>query len=83
MYALAVLFTAYTGVRVAELQGLQVGDLTLSDIAGTVGSIRVARTKKRQQGRKWIEGTPKVRRQHQSRSPTSAVVGGRCTRLPD
>lgn len=58
VYALAVLFTAYTGVRVAELQGLQVQDVTLSDIPGTAGSVRVARTAKKQGG-KWTTGTPK------------------------
>ncbi|ORA61085.1 hypothetical protein BST23_22350 [Mycolicibacterium elephantis] len=47
MYALAVLFAAYTGVRASELQGLQVGDVTLSDIPGTVGNVRVVRTKKK------------------------------------
>jgi integrase len=58
VYALAVLFTAYTGVRAAELQGLQVQDVTLSDIPETVGSVRIARTAKREGG-KWIPGTPK------------------------
>jgi integrase len=58
VYALAVLFTAYTGVRAAELQGLQVGDVTLSDIPGTVGAVRVIRTATRRDG-KWISGTPK------------------------
>src|SRR6185437_3134108 len=58
VYALAVLFTAYSGVRAAELQGLQVGDLTLSDIPGTVGSVRVQRTAHRRGG-KWTQGTPK------------------------
>ncbi|GAS91536.1 tyrosine-type recombinase/integrase [Mycolicibacterium brisbanense] len=75
VYALVVVFAAYTGVRVAELQGLQIQDLTLSDIPGTVGSVRVVRTLKK--GRptpnhdgnavnesvsttlRWIEGTPK------------------------
>ena len=47
VYALAVVFACYTGVRVAELQGLQVGDVTLSDIPGTVGSVRIVRTKKK------------------------------------
>lgn len=46
VYALAVLFPAYTGVRVAELQGLQIRDLVLSDIEGTVGSVRICRTAK-------------------------------------
>jgi integrase len=67
VYGLAVLFCAYTGVRVAELQGLQVQDVTLSDIPGTVGSVRVVRTKKkaRPEGAddgsplQWVEGTPK------------------------
>lgn len=64
VYALAVLFTAYTGVRVAELQGLQVCDLTLSGLPGTVGSVQIARTKKKARTSDdanlvWTEGTPK------------------------
>ncbi|ASW93899.1 site-specific integrase [Mycobacterium intracellulare] len=67
VYALAVLFAAHTGVRAAELQGLQVQDVTLSDIPGTVGSIRIARTMKRARPEgadetaplQWAEGTPK------------------------
>lgn len=71
VYALAVVFAAYTGVRVAELHGLQVQDLTASDIPGTVGSVRITRTKKKarvvsEAGEHdepsplvWIEGTPK------------------------
>lgn len=67
VFALAVVFAAYTGVRVAELQGLQLQDVTLSDIPGTVGSLRVVRTMKkaRPEGAaegaplEWIEGTPK------------------------
>ncbi|WP_249266790.1 site-specific integrase [Mycobacterium colombiense] len=71
VYALAVVFAAYTGVRVAELQGLQVQDITLSDFPGTVGSVRIVRTKKKgravsegdehdeQAPLVWIEGTPK------------------------
>jgi integrase len=71
VYALAVVFAAYTGVRVAELQGLQVQDITLSSLPATVGSVRVVRTKKkaRPEGApedglapaalQWIEGTPK------------------------
>jgi integrase len=53
-----VLFAAHTGVRASELQGLQVQHVMLSDIPGTVGSIRVVRTAKRK-GRQWIAGTPK------------------------
>jgi len=64
VYALAVLFTAYTGVRAAELQGLQAGDVTLSDIPGTVGSVRIERTMKKSRAAAdaplvWTEGTPK------------------------
>ncbi|QRY51402.1 tyrosine-type recombinase/integrase [Mycolicibacterium septicum] len=58
VYALAILFAAHTGIRAAELQGLQVQDVTLSDIPGTVGSIRVARTASRK-NREWTYGTPK------------------------
>ncbi|WP_431233768.1 tyrosine-type recombinase/integrase [Mycolicibacterium psychrotolerans] len=58
VYALAVLFAAHTGVRAAELQGLQVQDVTLSDIRGTVGSIRILRTAARKSG-SWVYGTPK------------------------
>ena len=59
-----MLFAAYTGVRAAELQGLQVQDLTLSDVPGTVGAVRVSRTatKKRlpdEDRPQWITGTPK------------------------
>jgi integrase len=67
VYALAVLFAAHTGVRAAELQGLLVQDVTLSDIPATVGSIRIQRTMKRARPEgsgedaplQWIEGTPK------------------------
>lgn len=58
VYALAVLFAAHTGIRAAELQGLQVQDVTLSDIPGTVGAIRVVRTAARKD-EKWTYGTPK------------------------
>ncbi len=58
IYALAVLFAAHTGVRASELQGLQVQDVTLSSIPGTVGSIRIQRTAMRK-NRTWTYGTPK------------------------
>lgn len=58
VYALAVLFTAHTGIRASELQGLQLQDVTLSDIPGTAGSICITRTAMRK-GQKWIYGTPK------------------------
>lgn len=64
VYALAVLFAAHTGVRAAELQGLHAGDVSLSDIPRTVGSIRITRTMKRARPQgatedaplEWIEG---------------------------
>ncbi|OBI11151.1 integrase [Mycobacterium sp. E2327] len=59
LYGLVVTFAAYTGVRAAELQGLQVGDVTLSDIPGTVGAVRIRRTKTKAAGG-WIDGTPKT-----------------------
>lgn len=46
LYALALTFCAYSGLRAAELAGLQVGDLTLSEHAGTAGAVRVERTKR-------------------------------------
>lgn len=58
VYALAVLFAAHTGVRAAELQGLQVQDVTLSTHPATVGGIRVVRTAARKSGT-WTYGTPK------------------------
>ncbi|MGH3644112.1 MAG: tyrosine-type recombinase/integrase, partial [Mycobacterium sp.] len=58
VHALAVLFAAHTGIRAAELQGLQLQDVTLSTLPATVGSIRVVRTATRK-ARQWTEGTPK------------------------
>ena len=45
VYALVVTFTAFTGLRAAEVAGLQIGDLVLSEISGTAGAVRVQRTK--------------------------------------
>lgn len=59
VYALVVVFAAYTGLRAAELQGLQVQDVALSDIPGTAGAVRVSRTVTRRQG-EWQQGTPKT-----------------------
>ena len=50
VYALAILFSAYTGIRRAELQGLEIGDLTLPAIAGTSGAVRIQRNKKLEHG---------------------------------
>lgn len=46
IYALAVLFSVATGVRASELQGLEVGDLVLSNHPGTCGTATVARKKR-------------------------------------
>ncbi|MFC5947090.1 tyrosine-type recombinase/integrase [Pseudonocardia lutea] len=57
VYAVTVLFLAYTGLRAAELAGLDVGDLTLH---GGQGSVRVRRTRWKKKG-VWHVGTPKSR----------------------
>src|SRR6478736_6376587 len=51
---------AYTGLRAAEVQGLEVRDLVLTTGPNgtTRGSVRVQRTKSRRQ-REWVTGTPK------------------------
>ena len=60
VYGLLVLFMAYTGLRAAEVQGLEVRDVTLTTgpDGNTRGSVRVQRTKSRRK-REWITGTPK------------------------
>jgi integrase len=56
VYGLVVLFLAATGLRAAELAGLEVGDLAL-----TKRTVRVARTKRKVRGG-WETGTPKSRK---------------------
>ncbi|OZG27698.1 site-specific integrase [Williamsia sp. 1138] len=56
--ALAVTFSAYTGVRAGELRGLEIGDLDLTDRSGALGSVSITRTKTRRKGG-WEVGTPK------------------------
>ncbi|TQM44106.1 tyrosine-type recombinase/integrase [Pseudonocardia cypriaca] len=56
VYGLAVLFLAATGLRAAELAGLEVADLDL-----TKRTIRVTRTKRKVRGG-WETGTPKSRK---------------------
>ena len=58
-YALMVEFMAYTGLRAAEVAGLEVGDLTFAP--GAKCSVRVQRTKERKAGQ-WITGTPKSKK---------------------
>ena len=67
VYALAIVFSAYTGLRAAELSGLEVGDLTLSEHVGTAGAISVERTKTKRARPTdntprlgWITDTPKT-----------------------
>ncbi len=59
-YGLLVLFMAYTGLRAAEVQGLEVRDLVLATgpDGTTKGSVRVQRTKTRRKA-EWVTGTPK------------------------
>lgn len=45
-YGLAVLFSVATGVRASELQGLEIGDVTLSEHRGTSGLVSVRRKKR-------------------------------------
>lgn len=58
LYGLVVLFLAYTGLRAAELAGLQIGDLRLPPGGG---SVSVTRTKRKVRGG-WETGTPKSRK---------------------
>lgn len=58
VYGLVVLFAAYTGLRAAELAGLEIQDITL---APGRGSVRVERTKRRAR-REIVTGTPKSRK---------------------
>lgn len=59
VYELLVLFMAYTGLRAAEVRGLEVRDLVLTTgPGGTKGVVRVQRTKSRRR-REWVTGTPK------------------------
>ena len=60
MYGLLVLFMAYTGLRAAEVQGLELRDLTLTTgpDGKLRGTVRVQRTKTRRKA-EWVTGTPK------------------------
>lgn len=55
-YALLVEFLAYTGLRAAEVSGLEVGDLVFS--LGSRCAVNVRRTKDRKNG-EWVTGTLK------------------------
>ena len=71
--ALVILFCAYTGVRAAELAGLNIGDVRR-------GTIRVGRTRKRTGGA-WIEDTPKSG-QSTRRIPLPRWLGRSAHRVP-
>jgi integrase len=60
VYELLVLFMAYTGLRAAEVQGLEVRDVVLTTTSDgtTKGLVRVQRTKSRRR-REWLTGTAK------------------------
>ncbi|WP_300018592.1 site-specific integrase [Pseudonocardia sp.] len=58
LYGLVVLFLAYTGLRAAELAGLEIRDVTLETPSP---SISVRRTKRKVRGG-WETGTPKSRK---------------------
>ena len=58
IYALAVMFAAFTGLRAGELAGLNVGDLTLPQVLGSAGSVNVTRTRRAVRGG-WETSTPK------------------------
>lgn len=49
-YGLVVLFTGFTGLRAAEVAGLEIRDLVLSAIPGTAGQVRIERTKTKTAG---------------------------------
>lgn len=59
VYALMVEFMAYTGLRAAEVAGLEVRDLTFAP--GPKCSVKVVRTKDRKRGQ-WVTGTPKSKK---------------------
>jgi integrase len=46
VYALAVLFSVSTGLRASELQGVELQDITLSELPGTSGLVSVRRKKR-------------------------------------
>jgi integrase len=58
-YALLVEFMAYSGLRAAEVAGLEVRDFVFAP--GPKCSVKVARTKERKGGQ-WVTGTPKSKK---------------------
>lgn len=58
-YALMVEFMSYTGLRAAEIAGLEVGDLAFAP--GPKCTLKIQRTKDRKRGQ-WVTGTPKSKK---------------------
>jgi integrase len=58
IYGLVVMFAAFTGLRAGELAGCNVGDLALSRLSGSAGSVSVTRTRRAVRGG-WETSTPK------------------------
>lgn len=59
MYGLIVRLTALTGLRAAEVAGLDIGDVSL---LGSNGELRVRRTRTLTRGRGWVTSPPKTKR---------------------
>lgn len=59
MYGLVIRFAALTGLRPAEVAGLDVGDV---HILGDRGEVAVRRTRTLTRGRGWVTSTPKTKR---------------------
>ncbi|WP_336584342.1 site-specific integrase [Mycolicibacterium tusciae] len=61
VYGLMVEFMAYSGLRAAEVSGLEVGDVVLPGAGDSRCTVRVRRTKERKAGQ-WVTGTLKSKR---------------------
>ena len=82
VYELLVLFMAYTGLRAAEVQGLEVRDLvlTVGPDGKARGSVRVQRTKTRRR-REWVTGTPKSKTSKRTLPLPDWLAGRMCSYL--
>jgi integrase len=81
VYELLVLFMAYTGLRAAEVQGLEVRDLVLTTNNGsTKGVVRVQRTKSRRKARMGHRH-PEVQ-DEQAHCAATALAGGETCCVP-
>ena len=82
VYEVLVLFMAYTGLRAAEVQGLEVRDLvlTVGPDGKARGSVRVQRTKTRRR-REWVTGTPKSKTSKRTLPLPDWLAGRMCSYL--